>query len=215
MTTDDHGGPTAPASFLAADHALKSIDKSVRSAQAARPGPAAETDPGRALAALMLLRQLREQLAGWEPGLIETARHAGASWADLADPLGVASRQAAERRYLRLRPGAPGTTGEQRVRATRRQRATDRDQAAWARSHAAGLRTLAGQISALTGLPAPARARLSEALGADDASALLAPLADTHPHLERLHSPLAGRLTELLGTRTEFPGRHTGDRTDG
>ncbi|MFE4825176.1 type III effector protein, partial [Streptomyces sp. NPDC056704] len=41
-------------------------------------------------------------------------------------PLGVASRQAAERRYLRVRPGTPGTTGEQRVQATRNRRAADR-----------------------------------------------------------------------------------------
>lgn len=32
----------------------------------------------------LLLRQVREQLAAWETGLIETARDAGASWADLA-----------------------------------------------------------------------------------------------------------------------------------
>ncbi|MGP3776148.1 type III effector protein [Streptomyces sp. SDT5-1] len=203
MTTDDRGVPTAPASFLAADHALKSIEKSVRGAQAARPDTAApDTDPAQALAALLLLRQLREQLAGWEPGLIETARDAGASWADLADPLGVASRQAAERRYLRLRPGAPGTTGEQRVQATRRRRASDRSQAAWARTNAAGLRTLAGQISALTDVPSPTRARLTEALGADDASALLPPLSDAHPYLDRHHAPLADRLSELLGGRT-------------
>lgn len=43
---------------------------------------------------------MRERLAGWETGLIETARHQGASWADLAHPLGVASRQAAALRYL-------------------------------------------------------------------------------------------------------------------
>lgn len=77
------------------------------------------------LASLLLLREVREQLAGWETSLIETAREAGASWADLASPLGVASRQAAERRYLRLRPGADGTTGEQRVKATRDRRAAD------------------------------------------------------------------------------------------
>lgn len=67
----------------------------------------------------MMLREIREQLAGRESGLIETARGQGASWADLAGPLGVASRQAAERRYLRLRPGKVGSTGEERVQTTR------------------------------------------------------------------------------------------------
>ena len=107
----------------------------------------------------MLLRQVREQLAGWETGLIETARDAGASWADLAHPLGVASRQAAERRYLRGRPGPAGTTGEQRVTATRQARAADRTTASWARANAADLRRLAGQITALTDLPAAPAAR--------------------------------------------------------
>lgn len=51
-----------------------------------------------------MLREVREELAGWESGLIETARGEGASWADLAGPLGVASLQAAERRYPR--PGS-------------------------------------------------------------------------------------------------------------
>ncbi|MFD0068015.1 MULTISPECIES: hypothetical protein [unclassified Streptomyces] len=104
---------------------------------------------------MSLLRQVREQLAGWETGLIETARDAGASWTDLAHPLGVASRQAAERRSWP--PGPAGTTGEQRVTATRRARAADRTTAAWARRNAADLRRLAGQITALTDLPTAAR----------------------------------------------------------
>ncbi|MFB8174113.1 hypothetical protein ACFC60_39800, partial [Kitasatospora purpeofusca] len=66
------------------------------------PAPGAEEGPEPALAALVLLRELRTQLAGWEAGLVESAREAGATWADLARPMGVASRQAAENRYLRL-----------------------------------------------------------------------------------------------------------------
>ncbi|MEU3221506.1 type III effector protein, partial [Streptomyces sp. NPDC006971] len=122
--TDAH----SPASFLAAAAALNAIDNALRSAQQGAkdipdtPGPG----PEQALASLMLLRQVRERLAGWETGLIETARDAGASWADLAHPLGVASRQAAERRYLRGRPGPAGTTGEERVTATRQARAAER-----------------------------------------------------------------------------------------
>ncbi|MBV9024127.1 MAG: type III effector protein, partial [Streptomycetaceae bacterium] len=93
----------SPPSFLAAATALQAIDDALRAAQHEIPGtPNADgADSEQALASLLLLRQIREQLAGWETGLIETARHAGASWADLAHPLGVASRQAAERRYLR------------------------------------------------------------------------------------------------------------------
>ncbi|MFJ6946152.1 type III effector protein, partial [Streptomyces wuyuanensis] len=115
----------SPASFLAAAAALQAIDDALRDAQDETPD-AAGPGPEQALASLMLLRQVREQLAGWETGLIETARGAGASWADLAAPLGVASRQAAERRYLRGRPGPAGSTGVQPGAAPRPARAAPR-----------------------------------------------------------------------------------------
>ncbi|MFF7730918.1 type III effector protein [Streptomyces sp. NPDC008001] len=190
-----------PASFLAAAAALHAIDDALRTAQREAPdtlgaGPA----PKQALASLMLLRQVREQLAGWETGLIETARDAGASWADLARPLGVASRQAAERRYLRGRPGPAGTTGEQRVTATRQARAAERTTATWARRNAADLRRLAGQITALTDLPPAARLPVSElhtALAHDDPAALIGPLAATRRHLTTAHPDLAAQLDTL------------------
>ncbi|MFF3546720.1 type III effector protein [Streptomyces platensis] len=191
----------SPASFLAAAAALKAIDDALRDAQHETPdtlgvGPA----PEQALASLMLLRQVRERLAGWETGLIETARDAGASWADLASPLGVASRQAAERRYLRGRPGPAGTTGEQRVTATRQARAADRNTATWARRNAADLRRLAGQITALTDLPPAARRPLNElhaALAHNDPADLIVPLTATRPHLAAAHPDLAARLDIL------------------
>ncbi|MFE9068662.1 type III effector protein [Streptomyces violaceusniger] len=197
ISTDTH----SPASFLAASAALNAIDDALRNAQHEAPS-APDTGPGpeQALASLMLLRQVREQLAGWETGLIETARDAGASWADLAQPLGVASRQAAERRYLRGRPGAAGTTGEQRVTATRQARAAERSTATWARRNAADLRRLAGQITALTDLPPAARRPVSElhaALAHDDPADLIAPLTAARPHLAAAHPDLAARLDTL------------------
>jgi hypothetical protein len=192
-----------PASFLAAAAALSAIEQAVLSARAAsgRPRPEPEqATPEQALAALLLLREVREQLAGWESGLIETARSAGASWADLARPLGVASRQAAERRYLRVRPGDPGTTGEQRVQATRDDRAARRSVTEWARDNAADLRQLAGQITALTTLPASARApqkQLADALADNDPAQLLIPLASTYAHLEPAHRDLATRIKAI------------------
>ncbi|TXS54170.1 type III effector protein [Streptomyces sp. t39] len=194
-STDAH----SPASFLAAAAALAAIDDALRDAQHETPD-AAEPGPEQALASLMLLRQVREQLAGWETGLIETAREAGASWADLARPLGVASRQAAERRYLRGRPGAVGTTGEQRVTATRQARAAERATAAWARANAADLRRLAGQITALAHLAPearPAQAALHAALGAADAAELIAPLTGMRPYLDAHHTDLVTRLDAL------------------
>ncbi len=192
----------SPASFLAAAAALETIDNALRAAQHEDPGaPAAGAGPEQALASLLLLRQVREQLAGWETGLIEAARQAGASWADLAHPLGVASRQAAERRYLRNRPGPAGTTAEQRVRATRERRAADRTIATWARDNAADLRRIAGQITALTDLPTAARHPLSQldaALAQDDPAALVGPLNATRPHLTTAHPDLAARLDALV-----------------
>ncbi|ARX85087.1 type III effector protein [Streptomyces alboflavus] len=192
---DAHG----PVSFLAAAAALDAIDDALREARHETPAAPAP-DPEQALASLLLLRQVREQLAEWETGLIETARDAGASWADLAHPLGVASRQAAERRYLRGRPGPAGTTGEQRVQATRQARAADRTTAAWARRNAADLRRLAGQIAALADLPAAARRPLAElhaALGHDDPADLIAPLVAARPHLAAAHPDLVARLDTL------------------
>ncbi|MFF1298319.1 MULTISPECIES: type III effector protein [unclassified Streptomyces] len=206
MTRDDEPTPRAhglsPASFLAAATALDTIHEALHTAQTrqdgAPPGPD-QSDSERALAVLLLLREAREQLAEWEPGLIEAAREAGASWADLAHPLGVSSRQAAERRYLRVRPGTPGSTGEQRVTATRDRRAADRTVTAWARANAATLRRLAGQITALTDLPAAARtplAALNAALADNDPAALVGPLTDAHPYLAG-HPGLAARVDDL------------------
>lgn len=199
--------PPTPVPFPAAAAALKAINQSVRHAQQpsahtpANPGPlAAGSGPHPALAALLTLREIREQLAGWESGLIETACGEGASWAELAEPLGVASRQAAERRYLRLRPGAPGSTGEQRVRATRDTRAADRTVTAWARDNAADLRRLAAEITALPDLPpdaADAVGALNRALDHDDAAHLVQPLTDTRTHLRPHDTDLAARIDTL------------------
>ncbi|MFF4344382.1 hypothetical protein ACFY00_31220 [Kitasatospora sp. NPDC001540] len=203
--------PAAPVPLLAAVAALATIDDAVRAAQ--RPGAGAPTgeppDPGPepALAALVLLRELRAQLAGWEAGLVEDARAAGATWADLAHPMGVASRQAAENRYLRLRraEGAPAAeTGAGRVKAVRDHRAAERAVTAWARDHAAELRVLAAQLtSAGLGPEArPAQQTLTAALGTADAADLLAPLHDMRPHLDDDHDHLASRL-DALSDRTE------------
>ncbi|WP_339134987.1 HSP18 transcriptional regulator [Streptomyces sp. f51] len=199
--------PATPVPFPAAAAALEAINQSVKDAQqssaqmpATPEPPAGGSGPHPALAALLTLREVREQLAGWESGLIETARGEGASWAELAGPLGVASRQAAERRYLRLRPGTPGSTGEERVQATRDTRAADRTITAWARNNAADLRRLAAQITALTGLPASAAdavGALNQALGHDDAARLVRPLTDTRTHLRPEDAEIAARIDAL------------------
>jgi hypothetical protein len=175
--------------------ALRRIHETV---QAARAGAA---DHDRLLSALAGLRVLREELARWEPELITAARGAGASWVALAPALGVASRQAAERRYLRLQPSNTGEkTGEARVDAERDRRAGDRAVADWARRNSVILRQLAGRVSALDGLGPAAQEsadRLGAALGDDDPATLLPPLAAARPHLTGDHAGLAEQLGQI------------------
>ncbi|MFE1320779.1 hypothetical protein [Kitasatospora phosalacinea] len=205
--------PVAPVPLPAAAAALAAIDDAVRTAQgpgaetAPDPDAAAAPDAAPALAALVLLRELRAQLAGWEAGLVEDARAAGATWADLAHPMGVASRQAAENRYLRLRRAgtAPAAeTGAGRVKAVRDHRAAERAVTAWARDHAAELRVLAAQLTAAGLGPDALTAQrlLTAALGTADAADLLAPLNDMRPHLDDDHDHLASRL-DALADRTD------------
>src|ERR1700759_2917725 len=93
----ERDGPTAPADTV---RELQSLVDAVRTGSV--PGEFADAG-GPFIAALTALRELRGVLAGWEPELVEAARAAGVSWALLAPALGVTSRQAAERRYLRTR----------------------------------------------------------------------------------------------------------------
>ncbi|MFJ6141143.1 type III effector protein [Kitasatospora sp. NPDC092286] len=215
------GPPTGPASFLAAAAALAAIDDAVRTARNTSPTTlpgtgAPDEGPEPALAALVLLRELRTELAGWEAGLVESARDGGATWADLAHPMGVASRQAAENRYLRLRPagGRPeeAATGAERVKAVRDRRAAERAVTAWARDNAADLRVLAARITAAPGLPPRARTpltALTTALGAADPADLITPLADMRPHLAA-HPDLTARLDDLTHRTDRL--RHDSDQ---
>ncbi|PPK64971.1 hypothetical protein CLV40_11613 [Actinokineospora auranticolor] len=153
------------------------------------------------LAALSLLRHIRDEVAQWEPRLIEAARAAGISWARIAPALGVSSRQAAERRYLRLRPdGTTTSTGEERVRAERDRRAGDRAAVLWARENAALLRRLAAAVGAVDGLGRDAQRSIdhvTDALGGADTADLLSPLADASPYLRESYPDLADRIAAV------------------
>ncbi|MGW1346746.1 hypothetical protein ACWCOV_37230 [Kribbella sp. NPDC002412] len=158
------------------------------------------------LAALAGLRAVQDQLASWEPLLIGAARARGASWAAIAPALGVASRQAAERRYLRLNPHTTdpaGMTGEERVQAARDRRAGDRAVNQWARTNAARLRRLAAQITALDDLDATTQEavdRVFAALGENDTATLLTPLADAGAKLHDSHPTLAEQAADIITT---------------
>ncbi|GAA3763034.1 hypothetical protein GCM10022225_56030 [Plantactinospora mayteni] len=78
------------------------------------------TDPGQPepLAALRLLGGLRAGLDEAERQLVEAARERRASWAQIATALGLASRQAAEQRWVRLSGAA--SRDPARVRSDRK-----------------------------------------------------------------------------------------------
>ena len=155
--------------------------------------------PEDVLEALTLLQWAQTELAGLEPALIAAARAAGVSWQALAPALGVASRQAAERRYLRGTAAAtdhPGDTRDARVQAERDRRAERRAVTQWANGNTADLRRLAGQVAALPDLGAAATGavgRLHDALGEPDAAALPGLLAATHDYLAG-HPELAAQI---------------------
>ena len=165
------------------------------------------------LDALALLRRVQQRLAALEPALIAAARRAGVSWQELAPALGVASRQAAERRYLRLAPSGgaeSGSTGDERVRAERDRRAGHRAVARWANDHTAELHRLAGRITTLTDLDDAAAAdlaRLRHAVAGRDAAALPALLTDAHRHLGA-HPDLA-RQVDAVTIRADQVRRDT------
>jgi hypothetical protein len=151
------------------------------------------------LDALVLLRWVQTELAAVEPALVSAARAVGVSWQELAPALGVTSRQAAERRYLRSVPATPqqpGSTRDDRVQAERDRRAGQRAVDRWANDNTADLRRLAGQVTALADLGDGAVADvggLHQALADADATALPGLLAGTQRHLED-HPELARQI---------------------
>jgi hypothetical protein len=178
-------------------HMRDPVTSIVEVVEAARAAPE-KVSGSQVLQALEELRQVREELAGWEPVLIEAARRLGISWAELAPALGVASRQAAERRYLRNRPSeSSADTADGRVQAERDRRAGERAVTEWARKNSASLRQLAGLVSALTNLGKAAQQRVDvvqRALALDDAAALLQPLSGARFHLKPTHPELADQI---------------------
>jgi hypothetical protein len=186
-----------------------------------------EVDPAALVRALTDLRELRDRIAGWEPELITAARAAGTSWAALAPALGVTSRQAAERRYLRMRPTGNGeATKEARVDAARDRRAGEKAVVAWARENSAELRQLAGQVSGLADLPSEGRRhadRVHDELAGNDTATLLELLTAMRPHLVDGHTDLADRIdalaadaerqrTDTVGRRQTSRGQYDGHR---
>lgn len=194
----------------------------------AGPGPGSTPDarPVTAAAlldALILVHWAQTELSAAEHTLIDAARQAGVSWQTIAPAVGVTSRQAAERRFLRLAPAVaeaasdadptyaprqgPGGTGTRdgRVRAERDRRAGQRAVARWANDNTADLRRLAGQITAVPDLNQAADPdinRLHEALADTDAVALPHLLANTRRHLTG-HPELTDQIDAVTAHTTQ------------
>ncbi|MBB3049354.1 hypothetical protein FHS23_000349 [Prauserella isguenensis] len=151
------------------------------------------------VSALATLRELRNELADWEPRLIGAARRMGVSWADLAPVLGVASRQAAERRYLRMRKPEQeaGLTADARVQAERDRRAGQRAVRAWAQDNSEVVRKLAALVGSLDDVDDEARPHVdvvSRTLGNDDPVLLIGPMVSAVAHLRDSHPDLAAQV---------------------
>lgn len=99
-------------------------DQICRRAQGRLQPEASETD---VLAALLVIRMLREKLLTDELMLITLARSMGITWTRIADALEMKSRQSAERRHLQLSQstradGSRPQTQNERVEHTRERR---------------------------------------------------------------------------------------------
>ncbi|MFF9244842.1 hypothetical protein ACF1AY_38860, partial [Streptomyces sp. NPDC014776] len=116
-----------------------------------------DLDETSVLAALLVIRTLRDKFLVDERRLIGAARTLRVPWRRIADALELKSRQAAERRYLQLRddpdvaPGDEEMTQAERVEAARARRAR-RTEYTWAVAHAAQIIPLALRLEAIPDL---------------------------------------------------------------
>lgn len=113
-----------------------------------------------ALAALLVIRKVRDILALGEGYLIEAAREKGATWERLAPALEVRTRQAAERRATSLRQPmtADHSSARKRIEANRDTAVEARAERRFAMSNAHEIQQVAEQIAALPDLQAAADA---------------------------------------------------------
>ncbi|HEY2792175.1 MAG TPA: hypothetical protein VGJ28_07470 [Micromonosporaceae bacterium] len=145
---------------------------SIADALGTPPGSAPE-----ALAALAHIPRLRRELDAAERGLIDAARGAGASWAEIAETLGLRSRQAAEQRRLRLdRPDA-GAGPSARRDLRRRQRSVDNAAGSTIIALRAAAGELAAEIDAAPPSPTLGLARSTLRIAADSDPGCLVDLA--------------------------------------
>ncbi|MEU3220138.1 hypothetical protein [Streptomyces sp. NPDC006971] len=112
-------------------------------------GEQAEVPADDVLAALTQLDEARAALDTLERDLTRAARKRGASWQQVADSLGLATRSSAESRYVRLQRDAATYRGDRYPERQRAERARDRAGAAWSRENEARLRAAVWSLACL------------------------------------------------------------------
>lgn len=101
------------------------------------------------LAALAQLDEARAALDTLERDLTRAARRRGASWQQVADSLGLASRSSAESRFVRLERDAASYHRDRYPERQRAERARNRAGDAWARANALRLRAAVWSMACL------------------------------------------------------------------
>ena len=117
------------------------------------------------LAALTQLDEARAALDTLERDLTKAARARAASWQQIADALGLASRTSAESRFVRLERDAATYHGDRYPERQRAARARDRAEAAWIQENTARLRSTVVDLATVNGTwPELARAATDDEL---------------------------------------------------
>ncbi|AVI00039.1 hypothetical protein C5L38_35490 (plasmid) [Streptomyces sp. WAC00288] len=112
-------------------------------------GEQVEVPAADVLAALTQLDEARAALDTLERDLTRAARRRGASWQQIADHLGLASRSSAESRAVRLERDAATYRGDRYPEKQRAARARDRSGDAWCRANEARLRAATRSLARL------------------------------------------------------------------
>ncbi|MFF3860220.1 hypothetical protein [Streptomyces sp. NPDC002209] len=152
------------------------------------------------LAALVVIRELREKLQTDEARLLGAARRKKITWARIASALGLKSRQAAERRHLQLRADLDEASGKRLKQAERVAYARalrDRpDEQTWAEQQCARAAELGTELARCLTAPPPPRPEVRPA-GAQ-APATRAPLTQAPATRARGREDLIADLGEAL-----------------
>lgn len=163
---------------------------------------ATETD---LLAALLVLRTLRDKLQLDEGRIIGAVRAKKVTWARVATALEMRTRQSAERRYLQLRTDLDDSYGDSLNQADRvdyyRSQRDRRAEALWADRHQDEIVALAARLLAVPDLQQRAD-RSANAASANARAAELAEKAGT-PLPAPVRMPWPGLLAECLRDRTD------------